>query len=69
MTKADDVKKVVTMSIKSFEDTIESFEDILDDIQNNWYHEYSEVRTVKIKLEDAVMILRSLELYLKGLTR
>ena len=69
MTNADDVKKAVTMSIKSFEDTIESFEDILDDLQNNWYRERSEARTVKTKLKDAITILQSLKLYLEGLTR
>lgn len=61
MTKANDIKKTVTTSI-------ESFEDILNDLQNNWYVEYSEVRTIKIKLEDAIMILRSLRLYLEKLT-
>ena len=60
MTKANDIKKTVTTSI-------ESFEDILNDLQNNWYLEYSEVQTVKIKLEDAVIILRSLRLYLEKL--
>lgn len=69
MTNADDVKKAVTMSIKSFGDTIESFEDILDDFQNNWYRERSEARTVKTKLKDTVTILQSLKLYLEGLTR
>lgn len=61
MTKANDIKKTVTTSI-------ESFGDILNDLQNNWYWEYSETLIITSKLEDAVMILRSLRLYLEKLT-
>lgn len=61
MTNANDIKKTVTTSI-------ESFRDILDDLQNNWYWEYSETLIIESKLEDAVMILRSLRLYLEKLT-
>lgn len=61
MTNADDIKKAVTTSI-------ESFRDILDDLQNNWYWEYSETLIISSKLEDAVMILRSLRIYLEKLT-